>query len=100
MTRYRKFYVLIQEFFLKVDIDFLVNIHRVFTSDIHSGDRFGDSEIYRQFEEDLEFIKEPLEYKVEDMRITRISFFESLHLSPLKFYFQFSLESDDEELAR
>jgi len=28
------------------------------------------------------------------------SFFEHIHLSPLKIHFKFSLESDDEELAR
>ena len=34
--------------------------------------------------------------KVKTMK----SFFEQIHLSPLKIHFKFSLESDDEELAR
>ena len=64
-------------------------------------DRYGEAEIYRLFEDDMESIENALaSEQVEDTRINGISFFEQLHLSPLKFAFKFNLESEDEEIMK
>ena len=64
-------------------------------------DTYGEAEIYRLFEDDLAFISDALKSElVEDTRINGISFFEQLHLSPLKFTFKFNLESEDDEVMK
>lgn len=83
--------VLMQEFHVKVDLDFINALMALFDSEI------SESEAKRKFEEDLDIQRQPLfahvtEHSMQEQK----NFYDNLHLGPLKIHISFSMGTGDD----
>ncbi|XP_052841610.1 intermembrane lipid transfer protein Vps13 [Drosophila gunungcola] len=82
--------ILIQEFLFKVDLLFLTAIAEMFAKEV------SDEVAAKQFQQDVESIELPLsaffeEHSLEEQK----SFYDNLHLGPLKIHVSFSMAGSD-----
>ncbi|EDW46783.1 GM20965, partial [Drosophila sechellia] len=82
--------ILIQEFLFKVDLNFLTAIAEMFAKEV------SDEAAAKQFRQDVESIELPLsaffeEHSLEEQK----SFYDNLHLGPLKIHVSFSMAGSD-----
>ncbi|XP_017078120.1 vacuolar protein sorting-associated protein 13 [Drosophila eugracilis] len=82
--------ILIQEFHFKVDLNFLTAIAEMFAKEV------SDDTAAKQFRQDVESIELPLsaffeEHSLEEQK----SFYDNLHLGPLKIHVSFSMAGSD-----
>ncbi|KAH8275295.1 hypothetical protein KR026_004712 [Drosophila bipectinata] len=82
--------LLIQEFHFKVDLNFLTAISEMFVKEVT------DDVKAKQFRQDVESIQMPLsvifeEHSMEEQK----SFYDNLHLGPLKIHVSFSMANSD-----
>jgi len=82
--------ILIQEFLFKVDLNFLTAIAEMFAKEVT------DEIAAKQFRQDVESIEMPLsaffeEHSMEEQK----SFYDNLHLGPLKIHVSFSMAGSD-----
>lgn len=83
--------VLMQEFHVKVDLDFINALMTLFDTEI------SESEAKRKFEEDLDVQQQPLfahvtEHSMQEQK----NFYDNLHLGPLKIHISFSMGTGDD----
>ncbi|XP_020707369.2 intermembrane lipid transfer protein Vps13 isoform X2 [Athalia rosae] len=96
VQQFRYFKVLIQEFHIKVDIQFIGAIMELF-KDNETTDA-EESELFRQ---DMKLVKEPLLYHVTLITTAeQKNFFDLLHFSPLKIHISFSMTGGGAQLPQ
>ncbi|KAH8253644.1 hypothetical protein KR032_006328 [Drosophila birchii] len=82
--------ILIQEFLFKVDLNFLTAISELFSKDA------SDALAAKQFTQDVASIVHPLSVFFEDHSLQeQKSFYDNLHLGPLKIHVSFSMAGSD-----
>ena len=108
ITKYKMFHVLLQECFLqviytfkvsyllftKVEVDFVAKVLQAFAENSKRGKK-RKTESFRLFMEDLDYATNPV--SAEKIVASSISFFEHMHLSPIRMHFRFSLQYGAEE---
>lgn len=86
VTQFKYLRVLMQEFHVKVDLDFINAIMEMLASEI------SESEAKKKFEEDLDVQKQPLFAHVTvHSQQEQKNFYDNLHLGPIKVHVSFSL---------
>ncbi|XP_017018537.1 intermembrane lipid transfer protein Vps13 [Drosophila kikkawai] len=82
--------ILIQEFLFKVDLNFLTALADLFSKEV------SDETEAKQFIQDVESIELPLSAFFEDHSLQeQKSFYDNLHLGPLKIHVSFSMAGSD-----
>ena len=108
ITKYKMFHVLLQECFLQVkstlnprnnpeiqvEVDFVAKILQAFAENSKRGKK-REMQGFRLFMEDLDYASNPV--STEKIVTSSISFFEHMHLSPIRMHFKFSLQYGAED---
>ncbi|KAF5306759.1 hypothetical protein FQA39_LY01517 [Lamprigera yunnana] len=89
IRQYKYFKVLIQEFHVKVDLNFVNAVLELVQNNTYS-----ETEEYEQFMEDGKLVNEPLLFHVASLSLQeQKNFYDLLHFSPLKVHVSFSLQT-------
>lgn len=94
VTQFKYLRVLMQEFHVKVDLDFITAIMELLDSET------SESEAKKLFETDLDIQKQPLFAHVTvHSQQEQKNFYDNLHLGPIKVHVSFSMGTDTESKA-
>ena len=94
VTQYKYLRVLMQEFHVKVDLDFITAIMELMDTET------SETEAKKRFEEDLDVQKQPLFAHVTvSSQQDQKNFYDNLHLGPIKVHVSFSMGSSSESKA-
>lgn len=96
VTQYKYLRVLMQEFHVKVDLDFITAIMELLDSET------SETEAKKRFEDDLDVQKQPLfAHVIVHSQQEQKNFYDNLHLGPIKVHVSFSMGtgSDTESKA-
>lgn len=91
VTQYKYLRVLMQEFHVKVDLDFITAIMELMDSET------SETEAKKRFEDDLDVQKQPLFAHVTvNSQQDQKNFYDNLHLGPIKVHVSFSMGSSSD----
>lgn len=94
VTQFKYLRVLMQEFHVKVDLDFINAIMELLDTET------SEAEAKKRFEDDLDVQKQPLFAHVTvHSKQEQKNFYDNLHLGPIKVHVSFSMGSDIESKA-
>lgn len=92
VTQYKYLRVLMQEFHVKVDLDFITAIMELMDTET------SEAEAKKRFEDDLDVQKQPLFAHVTvHSQQEQKNFYDNLHLGPIKVHVSFSMGTSDSE---
>lgn len=90
VSQFKYLRVLMQEFHVKVDLDFITAIADMFAAETN------ENEAKKQFEEDMSVQKQPLFAHVTvHSQQEQKNFYDNLHLGPIKVHVSFSMGTSD-----